>query len=128
MGKEQVFGIVFNPFMDELFTAIRGEGAFLNGGRIQVSGQNGTGLPTGKVGKVFKVGVFGRFTPEFLQLRTGDGQDQRLLLQPLHVQAEASYSESDEVKIRTHWKKIRILKIVKNFKSYLNQQNVWLFL
>ncbi|XP_019754082.1 inositol monophosphatase 2 [Dendroctonus ponderosae] len=40
IGKEQVFGIVFNPHMDELFTAIRGEGAFLNGERIHVSSQN----------------------------------------------------------------------------------------
>lgn len=39
INKEQIFGIVYNPFMDELFTAIKGNGAYLNGERIQVSGQ-----------------------------------------------------------------------------------------
>lgn len=35
-GVEQL-GIVYNPFNKELFTAIRGEGAYLNNKRIQVS-------------------------------------------------------------------------------------------
>ncbi len=35
-GKPLV-GVVFNPIADELFTAARGEGAFLNGNRIRVS-------------------------------------------------------------------------------------------
>lgn len=30
-------GIVYNPFTDELYTAIKGEGAFLNGQKIQTS-------------------------------------------------------------------------------------------
>ena len=30
-------GVVYHPCLDELFTAVRGEGAFLNGGRISVS-------------------------------------------------------------------------------------------
>ena len=32
-----VLGVVFNPMMNETFTAQRGEGAFLNGGRLSVS-------------------------------------------------------------------------------------------
>ncbi len=50
--KEIVVGVVFDPFREELFTAIKGEGAFLNGKRINVSGTDqmgsaliGTGFP-----------------------------------------------------------------------------------
>lgn len=32
-------GIVYNPVLEQLFTAVRGRGAFLNGKRIRVSGQ-----------------------------------------------------------------------------------------
>jgi len=32
-----VFGVVYNPFTDEVFTAIRGEGSYLDGKRLQVS-------------------------------------------------------------------------------------------
>lgn len=35
--KEVVIGVVFNPIMKELFTAIKGQGAFLNGQPIRVS-------------------------------------------------------------------------------------------
>lgn len=35
---EIVFGVVYNPYQDELFTAVRGEGAYCNGVRIHVSG------------------------------------------------------------------------------------------
>ena len=34
---EIVFGIVYNPFTDEMFQAAKGEGAYLNGRKIQVS-------------------------------------------------------------------------------------------
>ena len=33
-------GLVFNPYLDETFTAIKGEGAYLNGKRIKVSNQS----------------------------------------------------------------------------------------
>lgn len=36
-GGEIVFGVVYNPFMDECFTAIKGKGAYLNGKEIKVS-------------------------------------------------------------------------------------------
>ncbi|SFV31846.1 myo-inositol-1(or 4)-monophosphatase [Devosia crocina] len=52
-GSETICGLVYNPVADEMFTAIKGEGAYLNGERLQVSGQTdiatmciGTGLPT----------------------------------------------------------------------------------
>lgn len=32
-----VFGIIYNPYADEMFTALRGAGAYLNGRRIHVS-------------------------------------------------------------------------------------------
>ncbi|PIR26740.1 MAG: inositol monophosphatase [Deltaproteobacteria bacterium CG_4_10_14_0_2_um_filter_43_8] len=34
---ELVLGVIFDPNRDELFTAVKGEGAFLNGKRLQVS-------------------------------------------------------------------------------------------
>lgn len=34
---EPLFGVVYNPYQDEMFTALRGAGAFLNGSRIRVS-------------------------------------------------------------------------------------------
>ena len=52
-GNETVCGVLYNPPADEMFTAIKGQGAFLNGERLQVSQQTdiglmtiGTGLPT----------------------------------------------------------------------------------
>ncbi|HEX4296866.1 MAG TPA: inositol monophosphatase [Devosia sp.] len=52
-GNQTVCGALYNPAADEMFTAIRGEGAFLNGERLQVSQRTevglmaiGTGLPT----------------------------------------------------------------------------------
>ncbi|XP_050309212.1 uncharacterized protein LOC126745412 [Anthonomus grandis grandis] len=38
INKKQMLGIVYLPFVNELFTAIKGEGAFLNGKRIYASG------------------------------------------------------------------------------------------
>jgi myo-inositol-1(or 4)-monophosphatase len=35
--REIIVGVVFDPFRKELFTAIKGEGAFLDGGKITVS-------------------------------------------------------------------------------------------
>ncbi len=34
---EIVFGIVYNPFTNELFQAVKGQGAYLNGKKVQVS-------------------------------------------------------------------------------------------
>ncbi len=52
-GNQTVAGALFNPVADEMFTVIRGQGAFLNGERLTVSPQTdpalyaiGTGLPT----------------------------------------------------------------------------------
>ncbi|KAJ8942771.1 hypothetical protein NQ318_002931, partial [Aromia moschata] len=39
IDKEQIMGIVYNPFLEELYTAIKGQGAFLNGKRISTNGQ-----------------------------------------------------------------------------------------
>lgn len=38
-GKEVVAGVVCNPYLDEVFSAIKGEGAFCNGEKISVSSQ-----------------------------------------------------------------------------------------
>ncbi len=46
-GGEPVLGVVFSPVQKELFSAVRGKGAFMNGKRIMVSGE--TGLSRSKV-------------------------------------------------------------------------------
>lgn len=43
INKEPEIGIVYNPVLEQLFTARRGKGAFLNGKRIHVSGTNKLG-------------------------------------------------------------------------------------
>lgn len=52
-GSETMCGLVFDPVADEMFTAVKGEGAYLNGERLSVSRSTdvammciGTGLPT----------------------------------------------------------------------------------
>lgn len=40
IGKIPTVGVVYNPIIDELFTAIHGKGAFLNGNPIKVSSQS----------------------------------------------------------------------------------------
>ncbi len=38
-GKEAVAGVVYNPYLDEIFYAIKGQGAFCNSKKIRVSSQ-----------------------------------------------------------------------------------------
>ena len=38
-GKEAVAGIIYNPYLDEIFSTIKGQGAFCNGEKITVSSQ-----------------------------------------------------------------------------------------
>lgn len=52
-GDETICGLVYNPVADEMFTAIKGDGGYLNGKRLAVSASTdvammavGTGLPT----------------------------------------------------------------------------------
>ncbi|XP_024020231.1 inositol-phosphate phosphatase [Morus notabilis] len=40
IGKVPTVGVVYNPIIDELFSAMRGKGAFLNGNSIKVSSQS----------------------------------------------------------------------------------------
>lgn len=37
---EEIFGVVYNPYSEELFCAAKGAGAYLNGTRIHVSGRD----------------------------------------------------------------------------------------
>ncbi len=62
---QTVCGALYNPVADEMFTAIRGEGAFLNGRRLAVSTLTdhrrfvvGTGIPTSNL--AFHEGYYGR--------------------------------------------------------------------
>ncbi len=41
INKEVVAGLVYNPMHDEMYTATKGGGAFCNGKKISVSGQEG---------------------------------------------------------------------------------------
>lgn len=52
-GNETMCGLIYNPVSDEMFTVIKGQGAYLNGERLRVSASTdvalmcvGTGLPT----------------------------------------------------------------------------------
>jgi myo-inositol-1(or 4)-monophosphatase len=52
-GNQTVCGALYNPVADEMFTAIKGQGAFLNGVRLEVSDKTeigmmaiGTSMPT----------------------------------------------------------------------------------
>ncbi len=38
-GRDVVAGVVYNPYLDEMFYAIKGEGAYCNGKKISVSSQ-----------------------------------------------------------------------------------------
>ncbi|GMH30269.1 hypothetical protein Nepgr_032112 [Nepenthes gracilis] len=40
IGRLPMVGVVYNPIMDELFTGIRGKGAYLNGNPIKVSSKD----------------------------------------------------------------------------------------
>lgn len=35
--KEQVLGIIYNPFLDEMYWAVKGKGAYFNGQKIKTS-------------------------------------------------------------------------------------------
>ncbi|XP_066957646.1 inositol monophosphatase 1 isoform X1 [Macrobrachium rosenbergii] len=39
VNKDAELGIVYNPVLEQMFTAIKGEGAFLNGEKLSVSGE-----------------------------------------------------------------------------------------
>lgn len=41
VNQERVLGVVYNPYLDEMFTALKGQGAYLNGEKIHVSDQKG---------------------------------------------------------------------------------------
>lgn len=38
-GKEAIAGVIYNPYLDEIFSTIKGQGAFCNGEKITVSSQ-----------------------------------------------------------------------------------------
>jgi len=64
--QEIIVGLVYDPWGDELFTAVRGQGAFLNGNQIHVSEENdlersllATGFPYDiSEGEVSNLGLF----------------------------------------------------------------------
>lgn len=39
IDAEPVIGVIYNPMLEQLFTARKGKGAFFNGKKIQVSGE-----------------------------------------------------------------------------------------
>jgi myo-inositol-1(or 4)-monophosphatase len=66
---EPVAGVVFNPVSDEMFTAARGEGAYLNGKRIRVSAIDklavslvATGFPTHQRKRSANMNYYWEFT------------------------------------------------------------------
>jgi len=70
------YGVVYNPFLDELFYAIKNEGAFLNGSKITVKNVSelkncviGTGFPHKKDNIDEIVSRLGRVLPNVRDLR-----------------------------------------------------------
>jgi len=66
---QPVVGVVFNPVSQELFTAVRGEGAYLNGKRISVSPVEklahslvATGFPTHRRKRSANINYYWEFT------------------------------------------------------------------
>jgi len=66
---QPVAGVVFNPVSDELFSAVRGEGAYLNGKRIHVSAVEklaqslvATGFPTHQRKRSANINYYWEFT------------------------------------------------------------------
>lgn len=74
---ETLIGVVYAPYFDELYTAIKGKGSFMNGQKIQVSGKEalnvsvlGTGFPYDKdVNPDNNVENVGRILPQVRGLR-----------------------------------------------------------
>lgn len=70
VGKEELLvGVVYQPVTQELFTAVRGEGAYLNNKKIQVSGIEklatsllGTGFPAHKRAQNPNINYYWNFT------------------------------------------------------------------
>src|SRR3984885_890090 len=69
LDGEPIVGVVFNPVSDELFSTMRGSGAFLNGKPIQVSTIEklstslvATGFPTHKRGDNGNIHYYWQFT------------------------------------------------------------------
>ena len=75
--RRTVLGVVLNPVLDELFTASAGEGAYLNGEKIKVSGQHelklsllATGFPYDKAdSERDNIGYFAAFTKRVRGIR-----------------------------------------------------------
>lgn len=74
---ETILGVVYAPYLDELYTAVRGGGAFLNGDSIYVSGKSdlsisvlGTGFPYDKdVNPDNNAGNIARLLPNVREIR-----------------------------------------------------------
>lgn len=75
--QQTLLGVVYAPYFDELYTAVKGQGAFLNGKRIHVSGKSdlahsvlGTGFPYDKdVNPDNNAGNVGTILPHIRGLR-----------------------------------------------------------
>ena len=76
-GDETILGVVYVPIIDEMYTAIQGEGAFINGQRMNVSLKNdldecllATGFPYDrKTNKANNINYFSYFTPKIRGIR-----------------------------------------------------------
>lgn len=75
-GGEAQVAVVYNPFLDECYTAIRGQGAWLNGKPIEVSGKTelsrsivGTGFPYDRDARAQLLPRLGRVLSECADVR-----------------------------------------------------------
>ena len=65
---QTVVGVVYDPFSDELFTAVRGEDSKLNGKRIQVSSRTRLAESIVSLGFAKKRSTLNRMLPNFVHL------------------------------------------------------------
>lgn len=106
VNKEQVIGIVYNPFLNELYSAIKGHGAYLNSKRIFCSGVEGIIQKKKSKNFDYPKKIFCRHYKIGFKLWVVTGtswQSQR----PLHVSSETSHVYNS----RVSWETFTILFI-----------------
>lgn len=65
---ESILGVVYDPIMDQLFTAQRGRGAFLNGERIRCSQTSTVGQSVVATGVTYDIWETGRGVEEIVRM------------------------------------------------------------
>ena len=87
--KEVVIGVIYNPVLDLLYSAVRGKGAFKNGRPIKCSGQTGRAR-RGKLEKNFDRRSFQSWPCPKSQASTGRAASRTLSTRSVRIYASSS--------------------------------------